>query len=86
MANMVTLADGREVSNSSPEWRAECLARHNHVQTLLRLRGVHLRHARQQYLRTVQATEGEESRRRLEAALLQAWKPVEQTQPPDGQT
>lgn len=86
MANMVTLACGREVDSSSQEWMAECLARHQHVQTLLRMRGTHLRHARQQYLRTVEATEGEESRRRLEAALLQAWKPVDPTKPPDGQT
>ena len=33
----VTLIDGREVDSASPEWREECLQRHRHVDTLLRL-------------------------------------------------
>ena len=80
----VTLADGREVDSSSEAWRLECLARHNHVQTLLRMRGAHLRHARQQYIADVERAEGAESARRLRDALQAAWAaPAADAAPPD---
>lgn len=69
----VQLATGEVVSTASPAWRAECKTRHDHVQTLLRMRGSHMRHARQEYLATVTAREGDEAARRLKEALLQAW-------------
>jgi hypothetical protein len=69
----VALATGEVVSTASQAWRDECKTRHDHVQTLLRMRGVHMRHARQQYLADVFAREGEESARRLKQALLHAW-------------
>lgn len=74
----VELADGRVVSISDPAWLSECKVRFDHVQTLLRMRGVHMRNARQHYLATVQAREGEESARRLKAAILQAWGVLQQ--------
>lgn len=78
---MVALATGEVVATSSPAWRAECKTRFDHVQTLLRMRGVHMRHARQQYLATVQAAEGEEAARRLKTALLQAWGVLQAEEP-----
>lgn len=73
---------GELVSTTSPAWRDECKVRHDHVQTLMSMRGQHLRQARQQYLATVQATEGEESARRLRAALTLAWEAAQR--PADG--
>lgn len=72
-STMVALADGTEVLAASDAWRMECLVRHLHVQSLLRMRGVHLRHQRQQYLANVAAAEGAESAGRLQAALHLAW-------------
>lgn len=69
----VALATGEVVSTSSLAWLQECKARHDHVQTLLSMRGVYMRHARQRYLADVEASEGAEFARRLKQALLQAW-------------
>ena len=66
----VTLSTGVEVPSHSPEWAAECLARYNHVQTMLRL-GIN---GRRDHLRLVAETDGAESRTRLEAAFTAAWK------------
>lgn len=71
MAPTVILIDGREVSTDSEEWRQECLQRHRHVCTLLRLT---TRQERAQYLETVRQAEGEEAARRLKLKFLAEWE------------
>lgn len=66
----VTLADGRTVPSDSPEWQAECLTQHRHVQTLLRMRSIV---ERRQYLDGVARSEGSESADRLRRAFTTAW-------------
>jgi len=66
----ITLIDGTEVASDSPAWAAECLARHRHVQTMLRLD----LEGRRDYLRRVVETEGPEARKRLEDAFSKAWE------------
>jgi len=78
---MVTLANGQLVHSNSQAWMQECKVRHDHVQTLLRMRGAHMRHARQQYLDNVSTCEGAESARRLKELLLQAWAVRDAAQP-----
>ncbi|MEV5117683.1 hypothetical protein [Stenotrophomonas indicatrix] len=72
--------DGRDVGNSSADWRLECEARH-----LLGLDGYHCidargrrikigpRRHRQQYLQRVLAARGPAERDRLAAAALRIW-------------
>lgn len=67
----VTLADGRTVPSDSPEWQAECLTQHRHVQTLLRMRGIV---ERRQYLEGVARSEGNEAADRLRRAFTVAWQ------------
>ena len=69
----VTLIDGTKVDSSGTAWQDECLTRHKHVQTLLGMRGQGSRAMRQSYLNTVEAVEGAEARRRIEAAFVDAW-------------
>ncbi|WP_062196487.1 DUF7696 family protein [Caldimonas taiwanensis] len=71
MARTVILIDGREVDSASPEWREECLQRHRHVDTLLRLC---TRQERAQYLEAVRQAEGEEAARRLKLKFLAEWE------------
>lgn len=69
-APLVRLVDGREVSTSSEERRAECLRRHEQVTALL---GMPKRAERVAYLQRIEAAEGIEARRRVEARLKVAW-------------
>ncbi len=62
----VTLADGRQVPDDSPEWRAECLARHGHV---CHLRACTLP-ARRAYLAALERSEGAEIALRVADAYL----------------
>jgi hypothetical protein len=71
MARTVILIDGREVSTDSEEWREECLQRHRHVCTLMRLP---TRQERADYLEAVRQAEGEEAARRLRAKFLAQWE------------
>ena len=71
MSNTVTLIDGRQVDSASPEWRAECLQRQRHVDTLKRLL---LRQDRADYLEAVERTEGAEAARRLRESFHLAWE------------
>lgn len=71
MARTVILIDGREVDSASSEWREECLQRHRHVDTLLRLC---TRQERAQYLEAVRKAEGEEAARRLKLMFLAQWE------------
>lgn len=71
MSNTVTLTDGRQVDSASPEWRAECLQRQRHVDTLMRLL---LRQDRADYLAAVERTEGAEAARRLRENFQLAWE------------
>lgn len=65
-----TLIDGRVVSGTSPEWAAECLQRHRHVQSMraLDLPG------RRRYLEDVAKAEGQEASRRLAEAYREDWE------------
>lgn len=66
----VTLITGEVVDSTAPAWRQECLTRQRHVETLRRLQ----LEQRREYLRTVEAKEGGEARRRLEEAYLKDWE------------
>jgi beta-phosphoglucomutase-like phosphatase (HAD superfamily) len=66
----VTLIDGTVVDSASEAWRSECLQRHRHVQTMLRLQ----LQGRRDYVATVGKQEGAEARRRLEAEFTAAWR------------
>lgn len=68
--NTVTLIDGRQVSSASPEWRAECLQRHNHMQTMGRLRTTD---GRREYIAAVARKEGTEAAERLKREFLRLW-------------
>lgn len=61
----VTLIDGREVSNYSEEWRAECEAR-----TVCRMPN---RFSRNEYMEKVKSRRGEEAHRVLWELVLQVW-------------
>ena len=80
---MVRLVSGEVVSTSAEAWRLECLARSRHVQTLLSMRGQHMRDERRRYVDRVQVVEGDESARRLREALQAAW-PVPSAVPSAG--
>lgn len=67
---MVTLIDGREVDNSSEEWRLECLARDRHVANMRRIP----RELRQDYLDNVKRKEGDEAGRRLRDEFKRDWE------------
>ena len=56
----VTLHTGEAVDSDSPEWRAECLARHQHVQAVLAMRGASNRGRRAAYVESLEATNGVE--------------------------
>lgn len=62
---MVTLIDGREVSNYSEEWRQECEAR-----TVCQMPH---RLARNDYLNKVKSRRGEEEHRALWELVLRIW-------------
>lgn len=81
---VVTLLDGRSVSSWGPEWRAECLARHQQVVRIMRLDD---REARRDFIANIERSAAEsappgvdpaiyaaEVRRRLEAAVLDQWQ------------
>lgn len=68
--NLATLADGRVVSSSSEEWRAECLDRWRQVR---KIRAELDPETRAIMLRNFGASRGPEWRRRLEAAVLVDW-------------
>ncbi|MCU7371585.1 hypothetical protein PEC18_12180 [Paucibacter sp. O1-1] len=63
---LVTLADGTEVPDDSPAWRAECLARHGHV---CQLRTCTLP-ARRAYLAELERTQGAEFALRVADAYM----------------
>lgn len=73
----VTLINGRQVDSASPEWRAECLQRQRHIDTLMSLA---LRHDRAQYLADVEKAEGPEAARRLRERFAEAWAKKHQPQ------
>lgn len=64
--DLVTLRDGRQVSNASEEWRAECEARY-----VANMAG---HKERLKYLDSVQAVRGVESRMALEGAARQIFE------------
>jgi hypothetical protein len=67
----VTLADGTVACSWSPEWRAECARRVEHVHSMLNVfRGVEVRRA---HLERVERQEGALFRRRLEEAVRAEW-------------
>jgi hypothetical protein len=63
----VTLIDGRVVDSASPEWRAECLKRATHMRELKKRLDRRDRDGFEDYLKSVQETEGREARKRLAA-------------------
>lgn len=69
-ARTVTLADGKVVSCSSPEWRDECLAR---WQRVVSMRPMSIG-ARRTLLAEVEAKEGGIARTRLENEFAADWK------------
>ena len=69
-ARTVTLADGKVVSCSSPEWRDECFAR---WQRVVSMRPMSIC-ARRATLDEVAAKDGAEARRRLEVEFEKDWK------------
>lgn len=69
----ITLIDSRTVDSASPEWRAECLARHEHVQKLLAMRGADGRAKRNAYIEQVAFLEGAEAAKRLRDRLAAEW-------------
>lgn len=69
----VTLIDGRTVPSDSPEWRAECLGRHKHVEAVLAMRGESNRGKRAAYIEQIDFLEGAEAGRRLREAVKAAW-------------
>lgn len=68
---IVTLANGEAVFNTDPLWRAECLARHQHV---LNLRGIRDQAMRRAYVDQVRRKEGDLSADRLKAEYLADWE------------
>jgi hypothetical protein len=66
----VTLIDGRTVSSASPEWRDECLQRHNHITAMGKLRGTF---DRREYIAAVARKEGSEAADRLKREFLRVW-------------
>lgn len=68
---MVTLLDGTEVDSASEAWRLECHHRGTHVDRLMAMPRVW---QRREYLAGIGNREGDEARRRLEAAFLLAWE------------
>ena len=63
---MPTLLDGRDVASDSPEWRAECDARH--VAALPSLE------ARRAYLAGVAEKRGQAAADALRAVVAEAWR------------
>lgn len=61
----VKLIDGREVSNYSPEWRAECEARH--VLTMPSIQ------ARREYLAAIRKKRGDAAGQQLEDLVRAVW-------------
>lgn len=70
---IVILIDGREVDSASPEWRAECLRRSEHVQALLAMRGPDGRGKRNAYVEQVAFLEGAEAAKRLRERVKAEW-------------
>lgn len=68
--NAVTLCDGSVVSTWSPEWRAECLERHNDAMAVLSLSS---REARRRHVDTLTARRGAVYGARLEAEVKTVW-------------
>lgn len=67
----VTLNDGTQVASDDPRWRAECLSRFNHIQSLRWLRKVD---ERNDYFATVAAAEGDTAATRLKLAYAADWQ------------
>jgi len=70
----VTLLDGREVDSWSPEWRAECLKRNEHVQMIFGMLGSENRHIREKYYESIRRNEGPEFEKRVRQAVEKIWK------------
>lgn len=63
--SIVTLADGRQVLNDSPEWRHECEAR-----TILDMPN---KQVRLEFLDKIEKRRGANARRELEQSIMTLW-------------
>lgn len=70
----VILNDGSTSDSWSRQWQCECLARFTHVRNILGMLGKSNHAKRDAYYASVRELEGEESEKRLRAAVAEKWE------------
>jgi hypothetical protein len=69
----VMLLNSQVVLRDSEEWRAELAVRQKHVDNLLQMKGLAMRHARGEYIANVGRNEGPLAEIRLREAVHMVW-------------